>query len=117
MLVEMPIKFVRKAASHCYRFMNGYRQDLDGPLLDYKMKTYSGHRRIRDIVLAEVQTAFDKRRKKQNMLFIFFFFQHRWHSFHDNFQCHHEFRWILTANAKAFYPNNYPEILIPDYRF
>ena len=64
MLVEMPIKFIRKAARHCYRFMSGYRQGLDGPLLDYTMKTYSGHRRIPDIVLIEVQAAYDKSRKK-----------------------------------------------------
>ena len=44
--------------------MTGYRQGLDGPLLDYTMKKYSGHRRIRDIILLEVQAAFDKSRKK-----------------------------------------------------
>jgi hypothetical protein len=41
MLVEIPIIFVGNAARHCYRFMNGYRQDLNGPLLDYTMKTCS----------------------------------------------------------------------------
>ena len=30
----------------------------------YTMKTYSGHRRIPDIVLIEVQAAYDKSRKK-----------------------------------------------------
>ena len=54
------ISFVRKAARHCCRFMSGYRQGLDGPLLDYIMKKYSGHRRIPDIILVEVQAAFDK---------------------------------------------------------
>jgi hypothetical protein len=53
-----------QACGHCYRFMSGYRQGLDGPLLDYTMKTYSGHRRIPDIVLVEVQTSFDNRRRK-----------------------------------------------------
>jgi hypothetical protein len=44
--------------------MSGYRQGLDGPLLDYTMKTHSGHSRIPDIVLVEVQTAFDETHKK-----------------------------------------------------
>jgi hypothetical protein len=55
----MPIKFVRNAARHCYRFMSGYPQGLDGPLPDYTMKTYSEHRRIPEIVLVVVQAAFD----------------------------------------------------------
>ena len=42
--------------------MSGYRQGLDGPLLDYTMKKYSGHRRIPDVALFEVQAAFDKSR-------------------------------------------------------
>lgn len=40
-----------------YRFMSGYGQDLDGPLLDYTMKKY---RRIPDVTLVEVQAAFGK---------------------------------------------------------
>ena len=60
MLSEMPIAFVRRAARHCYRFMSGYRQGLDGPLLDYTMKKYSGHRRIPDDIMVEVQAAFDE---------------------------------------------------------
>ena len=63
MLIKMPISLVRKAARHCYRFMSGYRKGLDGPLLDYTMRTYSGHRRIPDIILIEVQAALDKSRK------------------------------------------------------
>ena len=65
MLDEMPISFVRKAARHCYRFMSGYRQGLDGPLLDYTMRKYSGHRGIPDIILVEVQAVFDKSRKQK----------------------------------------------------
>ena len=60
MLSEMPIAFVRRAARHCSGFMSGYRQGFDGPLLDYTMKKYSGHRRIPDVILVEVQAAFDK---------------------------------------------------------
>ena len=37
-----------------------YRQGLDGPLLDYMMKRCSGHKRIPDSILVEVQAVFDK---------------------------------------------------------
>jgi hypothetical protein len=47
MLTEMPIAFVRRTARHCYRFMSGYRQALDGLLRDYTVKKYSGHLRLR----------------------------------------------------------------------
>jgi hypothetical protein len=50
----------RNAARHYHRFMSRYRQGLDGPSLDYKMEKYSGHRRIPDITLIEVQAAFDE---------------------------------------------------------
>lgn len=40
----MPLSFVRKASRFCLRFMSGYREKLEGPLLDYAMKVYSSHR-------------------------------------------------------------------------
>jgi hypothetical protein len=40
----MPLSFVRKASRFCLRFMSGYREKLEGPLLDYAMKVYRGHR-------------------------------------------------------------------------
>lgn len=45
------IGFIRRASRHCFRFMSGYRQGLHGPLLDYAMKKYKGHRMIK--VLSE----------------------------------------------------------------
>jgi hypothetical protein len=42
----IPIHFVRKAARHCLRFMAGYREGLKGPILDYAMKKFKGHRMI-----------------------------------------------------------------------
>jgi hypothetical protein len=56
----MPVPFYGKAARQCYRIMSGYGQGSDGPSQDYKMEEYSGHRRIPDITLIEVQAAFDK---------------------------------------------------------
>ena len=46
LLHELPIAFVRRAARYYFRFMDGYRQGLDGPLLDFSMKKYSSHRTI-----------------------------------------------------------------------
>lgn len=43
---SLPLAFVRKAARHCFRFMSGYRMGLRGPLLDFTMKKYKGHRMI-----------------------------------------------------------------------
>jgi hypothetical protein len=48
-LIEMPIKFVKKAARHSYRFTSGY-----GPFLDYAMKAYSGRRKVLGIASVEV---------------------------------------------------------------
>ena len=53
-LNEMPIAFVRRTARHYYRFMGGYRQGLDGPVLDYTMKKCGGNRRIPDVALVLV---------------------------------------------------------------
>ncbi len=43
---EIPLRFVQKVARHCERFMEGYWVGLHGPVLDYAMKKYRGHRAI-----------------------------------------------------------------------
>lgn len=40
----LDVSFVRKVFQHCLRFMSGYRQNLEGPLLDYAMRKYTSHR-------------------------------------------------------------------------
>jgi hypothetical protein len=35
---------IRKFLQHCLRYMSGYRQNLESPLLDYAMRKYTGHR-------------------------------------------------------------------------
>jgi hypothetical protein len=35
---------IRKFLPHCLRYMSGYRQNLESPLLDYAMRKYTGHR-------------------------------------------------------------------------
>ena len=42
-LQSIPIKFVKRAARHCLRFMSGYRLGLQGPELDYAMRKYKSH--------------------------------------------------------------------------
>jgi hypothetical protein len=47
----IPIDKIQNFARFCYRFMDGYRQGLSGPILDYTMKKCSKHRSIpRDII-------------------------------------------------------------------
>jgi hypothetical protein len=46
----VPVAYIRRAARHCFRFMDCYRNGLDGPLAEYAMKTYSSHRRVPDLV-------------------------------------------------------------------
>ena len=43
---NIPLPFVKRAERHCFRFMTGYRQGLVGPVLDYAMKKFRGHRMI-----------------------------------------------------------------------
>ena len=56
---RIPLKFFKRARRHCYRFMQGYRDGLKGPLLDYAIKKYSSHRRIPAIVLETIKSDFD----------------------------------------------------------
>jgi hypothetical protein len=43
-LHDVPLPFHRRALTHCFRFMSGYRRGLKGPMLDYVLKKYKGHR-------------------------------------------------------------------------
>jgi len=42
--IDMPC--VRRVSRYAFRYMSGYRKGLTGPLLDYAVKKYKGHRRI-----------------------------------------------------------------------
>ncbi len=53
----IPLSFFRRAYRHCMRYMSGYRRGLQGPLLDYALKKYKGHRMIPAFVDAEVDRA------------------------------------------------------------
>ena len=45
-LENIPLPFVKRAARHCLRYMDGYRSGLVGPVLDDAMKKFRGHRMI-----------------------------------------------------------------------
>ena len=56
----MPLSFVRKASRFCLRFMSGYRGKLEGPLLDYAMKVYRGHRVVPIGVTDQLKSNYEK---------------------------------------------------------
>lgn len=60
-LKKLPLSSVRKFSRSCFRFMSGYRLGLVGPLLDYTMRRYSGHRRIPDGIAAQIEEDFLRR--------------------------------------------------------
>ena len=57
---KLPLAFVRRASNHCERFMSGYKIDIEGPLLDYAMKKYKGHRRFPNHLLQNENNQLDK---------------------------------------------------------
>jgi hypothetical protein len=63
----VPLPYFRRVSRRCYRFMDGYRKGLHGPVLDYAMKKYSSHRRIPAGVLDDIQREYDNNQiAKQN---------------------------------------------------
>jgi hypothetical protein len=63
-LTACPLTTIRRHVRHCLRFMSGYTQDLEGPLLVYVMKLYTSHRRIPRLVIDEIQAKFDEQKTK-----------------------------------------------------
>jgi hypothetical protein len=56
----LQVGLVRKFLQHCLRFMSGYRQNLEGPLLDYAMRKYTSHRVVPLGVAEELSKEYDK---------------------------------------------------------
>ena len=56
----LPVGLVRKFLQHCLRFMSGYRQNLEDPLLDYAMRKYTSHRVVPQGVAEELSKEYDK---------------------------------------------------------
>ena len=64
---DMPLKFVKRASGHCYRFMSAYRAGLPaGPVMDYAMKKYTGHRRVPEIIVSEISEEYAAKKAKKN---------------------------------------------------
>ncbi len=63
--------YYKRASRHCQRFMEGYRAGLEGPLLDYAMKKYRGHRTINAEQAKLITEEFNKiqaaKRKEQQL--------------------------------------------------
>jgi transposase len=56
----LPLSFVKKTYQHCLRFMSGYRQKLEGPLLDYAMRKYTSHRVVPIGITEELTKEYEK---------------------------------------------------------
>ena len=68
-LNDVPIAYFKKVSRHCFRYMQGYRVGLVGPLLDFAMRKYSGHRAIPQSQLGIVREEYAQHlsRKRQRV--------------------------------------------------
>ena len=80
----LPIAYIRRFSRYCLRFMSGYREGLQGPLLDFTMKKYTSHRSIpigiKALLEADYKAYLDK--KKHNTILSY----NRWLSFSSHFE-------------------------------
>lgn len=57
---HVSLRLVRRVCVHCLRFMDGYRRELDGPLLDFAMKKLAGKRRVPLEILPAIREDFNR---------------------------------------------------------
>ncbi len=66
-IMSIPLKFIRRIERYCFRFMDGYRHGLKGPLLDYAMKRYSSHRKFpfadNALLIAQLKEGYEEKKK------------------------------------------------------
>ena len=55
----------KKLQRYAFRFMSGYREGLEGPLLDYTMKRYKGHRCIPKGVMEQMKADYETHLSKK----------------------------------------------------
>jgi hypothetical protein len=67
-LHDVPLPFHRRALTHCFRFMSGYRRGLKGPLLDYVLKKYKGHRVVPQFAVNELVNMEDEYKQQRDKL-------------------------------------------------
>jgi hypothetical protein len=65
-LGTLPIACFRRFSRYCLRFMSGYREGLEGTLLDYAMKKYGSHRCVRTGVRVFLEADYKKYNDKKN---------------------------------------------------
>ena len=65
LLDRIPLPFVKRASRHCLRYMDGYRQGLIGPELDYAIRKYRGHRMIPTENLELIKEEFKKQEEQK----------------------------------------------------
>jgi hypothetical protein len=63
---KLPLAFIRRASRSCERFMTGYQIGLEGPLLDYAMKKYCGHRAIPPEMTEQIRGDFKLKQEKDS---------------------------------------------------
>ena len=68
LLQQIPLAFFKKAQRHCFRYMDGYRKGLTGPLLTYAVKRFKGHRMIPNDSIEVVRQSFENSIDKSKML-------------------------------------------------
>jgi hypothetical protein len=64
-LMECPLDVIKKFFMHCLRYMLAYQFNLTGPLLDYAVKQYKGHRCIRANQIEQVKENFEAYQKEK----------------------------------------------------
>ena len=62
---KLPLSFIRRASRSCDRFMTGYNIGLEGPLLDFAMRKYHGHRMTPPEMREEIRKEFKDKQEKQ----------------------------------------------------
>lgn len=62
---SIPLEVYKRSAIHGYRFMDGYRKGLTGPLLDYAMKKYKSHRAIPNVTLEDLENMYKKHKESK----------------------------------------------------
>ena len=67
-LASIPLRFIRRIERFCFRFMDGYRNGLKGPLLNYAMRKYSSHRKFpfaeNAALIQELENEYKKKKPK-----------------------------------------------------
>ena len=66
---KLPLCFIRKASRSCERFMTGYKLGLDGPLLDFAMRKFRGHRSIPSEMKDDIRREFKEQEENKMLTF------------------------------------------------